>query len=287
MPIRPNDIKVKTKIMKQFVLALHCEAKPIIQHYRMKPCGKHGQAQFFEGETARLAVAGVGSLSSAIATTALGERFPSIDATWLNIGICGGGNAAIGEAFIGNKITSDYSREVIYPQLVGKPPWPGIEIKTLNAPSSRYETGRVFDMEAFGFYTAALAFTTSERVQCIKVVSDNSVSPASAHFDKTDISGLIASQIPKIESFLDNTEFSEAEYQMRDWASDLLSAAKTRYSLTETEGHQLFSRIRQLDALLDLDEGLNLQVLLNSPKKGQFLERLQLEIDQVSPQRVC
>ena len=287
MPIRPNDIKVKTKNMEQFVLALHCEAKPIIQHYRMKLCGKHGQAQFFEGETARLAVTGVGSLSSAVATTAMGERFPSNDSTWLNIGICGGEDLAIGEAFIGNKITSDYSRDVFYPQLVGKSPWPGIEIKTLNAPSNRYETNRVFDMEAFGFYTAALTFASSERVQCIKIISDNSDSPTGAHFNKTEISSLIASQIPKIDSFLENTGFSKAEYYMKGWANDLLTKAKTRYSFTETERHQLSSRIRQLDALLDLEEGLCLQLLLNSPKKGKFLQQLQFKIDQVSPQRVC
>jgi len=287
LPIRPNDIKVKKKNMQQFVLALYCEAKPIIQHFRMKPCGKHGRAQFFEGETARLAVTGVGSLSSAVATTVLGERFPSNDSTWLNIGICGGEDFAIGDAFIGNKITSDYSRELFYPQLVGKSPWPGIEIKTLNTPSNRYETNRVFDMEAFGFYTAALKFASSERVQCIKIISDNSESPTGNHFNKTKISSLIASQIPKIESFLENAGFSKAQYYMKSWANDLLTKAKNRYSFTETERHQLSSRIRQLDALLDREEGLCLQCLLSSPKKGQFLEQLQSEIDQVSRKRVC
>ena len=74
---------------------------------------------------------------------------------------------------------------------------------------------------------------------------------------------------------------------MKSWANDLLTTAKNRYSFTETERHQLSSRIGQLDALLDLEEGLCLQFLLNSPKKGQFLEQLQSKIDQVSPQRVC
>lgn len=273
--------------MIQFVIALHCEAKPIIQHYRMKPCGNHGQAQFFQGENTRLAVTGVGTLSSAIATTAMGERFSSKDSIWINVGICGGADVAIGDAFIGNKITFDQSRETIYPQLAAVSPWRGIEIKTLNAPSNRYESQRIFDMEAFGFYTAALSFATSEKIQCIKVVSDNPSAPADKRFNKTEISSLIASQIPKIETFLADADTLGEETRLSDWAIDLLEAAKTRYSFTATEQHQLSSRIRHLDALLDEGETNQVQFLLNEPDKDRFLNQLQSKIDRQSPIRTC
>ncbi len=287
MPIRPNDIKVKTNNMLQFVIALHCEAKPIIQHYRMKLCGRHGQAQFFQGEKARLAVTGVGSLSSAIATTAMGERFQSADSLWLNVGICGAKDAPIGDAFLGNKITSDYSLEALYPQLAGTSPWRGAEIRTLSAPSNRYETDRVFDMEAFGFYTAALAFSTSECIQCVKVVSDNSSDPAGKHFDKAEISDLVGSQIPNIEAFLADAEKLGTVNRIGAWAIELRETAETRYSFTETERHQLYKRVLQLDALFAESGGSELQTLLNEPEKSVFLEQLQRKIDERSPQRVC
>lgn len=273
--------------MIQFVIALHCEAKPIIRHYRMKLCGRHGQAQFFQGEKARLAVTGVGSLSSAIATTAMGERFRSNDSFWLNLGICGAADASIGDTFLGNKITSDYSPENLYPQLARSSPWRGTEIRTLRAPSNRYETDRVFEMEAFGFYTAALPFATSECIQCVKIVSDNASAPAGKHFDKTEISNLVASQIPNIEAFLADAEKLGAENRLRAWAIDLRNSAAARYSFTETERHQLLSRVRQLDALLLDDEVTGLPTFLNEPDKDVFLKQLQLKIDERSPQRVC
>lgn len=273
--------------MIQFVIALHCEARPIIQHYRMKLCGRHGRAQFFQGERTRLAVTGVGSLSSAIATTAMGERFQSTDSLWLNIGICGAADASIGDTFLGNKITSDYSPEALYPQLAGTSPWRGAAIRTLSAPSNCYETDQVFDMEAFGFYTAALSFSTSERIQCIKVVSDNSSAPAGEHFDKAEISDLVESQIPNIEAFLTNTEKLGAENHIEAWATELQDSAEKRYSLTETERHQLLKRVRQLDALFTESEASDLQTLLNEPEKNLFLEQLSRKIDERSSKRVC
>ncbi len=273
--------------MVHYVIALPCEAQPIIQHYALKPCGGHGRARFFEGENARLVVTGISSLQSAIATTALGNRFPESGSLWLNVGICGHADAAIGKAFIANRIASDNSRGTFYPQLPWSSPWSGIGIKTLSVPSTRYEADQVFDMEGFGFYTAALVFGSSELVQCVKIVSDNAAQPADGDFDNAAISNLVAAQIPSIETFVETVEKSSGKPDASEWASEFKRMAKSRYSFTETESHQLASRVRQLDALLESDEKAVLGGLSSRTSKKEFLKELQCLIDRHSALNVC
>lgn len=273
--------------MIHFAIALHCEAQSLIHHYRMKPCGGHGRAQFFEGEKARLAVTGLGSLSSAIATTAMGERFPNTSPMWLNIGICGHESAEIGQAFIANKISSDSTKECFYPQLAFKSPWLGTEVKTLRAPSISYEPEKAYDMEAYGFYTAAVLFSSAERVHCVKIVSDNATQTANRSFDKNAITNLIATQIPAIEEFVAALENLRCDTNPSSWITAFTQKTKSVYTLTVTEKHQLKRRVQQLDLLLNEKEKKKLLATLFKLQKTQFLGELQDLVDAGSAKRVC
>lgn len=287
MPIRHNDIKAKTPNMIHFVIALHCEAQPVIQHYQLKPAGGCGKAQFFEGEHARLAVTGVGALSSAIGATALGERYSERDALWVNVSICGTEEAAIGTAFLANRIRSDLSRETYYPQLPRKSPWPGMGIKTLSAPSVEYQADCAFEMEGFGFYTAALAFATSENIHCIKIVSDNAQSPATDAPSKPFISQLIADRITEIATFAEEALSFCDPPKPSHWAVELQNSAVKHYRFTETERHQLARHIAQLDCLTIDSDRTPTRSLLTSPDKTQFLTQLQTSIDRLAAKQTC
>jgi len=287
LPIRHNDIKVKTPNMLHFVIALHCEAQPIIQRYQLKPAGGCGRAQFFVGETARLVLTGVGALSSAIGTTALGERYSEKAGLWVNVGICGTEKAAIGTAILANRIRSDRSRETYYPQLPHKSPWPGMGVRTLSAHSDAYRAEWAFDMEGFGFYTAALAFATSENIHCIKIVSDNAGSPVKESFDKPFISRLIANKLTEIATFADEALSRSDRTKPSEWAIELQKSAEAHYRFTETERHQLSRRIAQLDFLLKQNVSAPLQSLFPSRDKTQFLARLQSSIDQLAAKQTC
>lgn len=273
--------------MLHFSIALPCEAQGIIRKYGLKSCGGHARAQFFEGEYARLAVTGVGILASAIATTALGTRFPDKTAIWLNVGICGHLDAPIGKLFIANRISSESSRDRLYPQLPWKSELDGIDLLTLDEPSIEYQAGQAFDMEGFGFYKAALAFAPTEFVQCLKVVSDNASHPATTRFDKDTIARNIENQLPAIETLCAAIEQTRPRERRTHWSRNYASSAKARFSFTETESHQLNRRLAQLDILLDENEKAAIQLLEESPNKKRFLSQLQSRIDHASSRSIC
>jgi hypothetical protein len=56
-------------------------------------------------------------------------------------------------------------------------------------------------MESSAFYETAIRFTTGELVQCLKVISDNSLSPL-ANIRPKQVSAWIAEQLPVIETLL-------------------------------------------------------------------------------------
>ncbi|MDE0767365.1 MAG: hypothetical protein OSB19_03160 [Opitutaceae bacterium] len=274
--------------MLHFSTALHCEAQGIIAHYDMKPSGGHGRAQFFEGEKARLAITGVGALNSAIATTALGSKYPNDETIWLNVGICGHLDAPIGNPFIANRISSNTSRDTLYPQFPWKSNIKGIELQTLSEPSTDYKTNQAFDMEGFGFYKAALAFASTEFIHCIKVVSDNAAQPASSHFDKHAIARMIELQIPVIETLCESIDELRPKKPSSNWSSSFIQKAKARFRFTETETHQLNKRVTQLDAILQQDEKTKTDLLLiESSNKKTFLSQLQSTLNQFSTRNIC
>lgn len=237
--------------MVHFCIALPCEAQCVIRHFGMKRYGGHGSAQFFEGERTRLAVTGIGQLASAIATTALGARFPDKNAIWVNLGICGHKNAPIGSRFIANRLESPLSRDRLYPQLPLKSDFAGISLRTLDQPTIDYPEHVAVDMEGFGFYKAALAFTSTEFVHCIKIVSDNADNPAKEAFDKTFVSELVESNLPQIASLCDSLVEFRPNAECSRWRSAMESEIRERFALTETEQQQLRNRLGKLDVLLD------------------------------------
>ena len=272
--------------MVHFCIALPCEAQSVIRKFGLKPCGGHGRALFFEGERARLAITGIGQMASAIATTALGVRFSEPDAIWVNLGICGHEDAAIGNAFIANRIESSQSRDRFYPQLPWKNDLPGIPLRSLYQPTTDYPEGTAIDMEGFGFYKAALAFAPTEFVHCIKIVSDNANQPVQDTFDKAFVSELIESKLPAVEALCDRI----AETRLSppsEWRSTMDSSAKAQFSFTETERHQLAQRLSKLDALLDQESKQEANRWISKAEnKKRFLAQLETAIDQATAKAI-
>jgi len=266
--------------MVHFCIALPCEAQSVIRKFGMKPCGGHGRAQFFEGEGTRLAVTGIGQLASAIATTALGARYPEKNAIWVNLGICGHKSAPIGSCFIANRLESPLSLDRLYPQLPWKGDFAGISLRTLDQPTTDYPEHAAVDMEGFGFYKAALAFASTEFVHCIKIVSDNASNPANEVFDKAFVSKLVETSLPQIASFCDSLAESRPAAECSQWRSAMESEAKERFALTETERHQLRNRLGKLDVLLDSSAKEQASAWIGEARnKKRFLAQLEIAID--------
>ena len=273
--------------MIHFVTALDCEARPLIHRYGLKPCGSHGRARFFSGDKARLVVSGVGELRSAIATTALAWRFPDSSAVWLNVGIAGHRDAAIGSGFIANRVSSENSKDVYFPQTVTRAPWPGIESRTLRAPTTNYQPNCLLEMEAYGFYSAALATATLEFIHVFKVASDNANHTTIKTLDKEAVSESIASHIERIEFFVQRTLENQVIEETSDWMKAVRLEIQSIHRLSETDRHWLAEKLGQLSHLLEENDKRDFSNRLTGRDKRGVFDFIEKEVDRLSSQRLC
>ena len=99
-----------------------------------------------------------------------------INSFFLNIGIAGHRDYKLGEIVLVSKVTDNKTKYNWYPSLL----W---EDKNKNKsplsngigfPKIRYANQMLlYDMEASGFFKSARNFVGPEKVQCIKIISDN------------------------------------------------------------------------------------------------------------------
>lgn len=167
--------------MTRFVVALRAEARPLIDRYQLVAClpglpgepGNDGAFRCFDGRHGSghsLVISGVGKVAAAAATARLHENRLDV---WLNVGIAGHRDRAPGELVRAHRVTDAGTGERFYPTLLGLPHIDTEGVTTVDVPETVFNSGDLFDMEASGFYPTALRWSTSELVQCVKIVSDN------------------------------------------------------------------------------------------------------------------
>lgn len=187
--------------MTHFVVALHAEAKPLIDHYGLKPAD--GPAfHVFEGGGRRLVVSGVGKVAAAAATTYLHDA--PLDA-WVNVGIAGHRDRAPGEIVLASRVSDGSTDERYFPTLVGLSQIDREGVTTVDTPETAFASNDVFDMEASGYYPTALRFSTSELVHCVKIVSDNRETGTDALTAKR-IGALVEKNLERIAALVDQLE---------------------------------------------------------------------------------
>jgi nucleoside phosphorylase len=196
--------------------ALPCEAKPLIDYFRLKKNVQINPFAVFANDTLCLTVTGIGknAMAAGIAyTQALlaTAAYPVL----VNVGIAGHRDHELGELFIIDKITDAETQKRYYPPLVFKPPCPSANVRTAAKPQLDYAHAELCDMEASAFYETAVRFSSGELIQCLKVISDNAATPA-GQINAPSASALIAArlesivqvveQLAKLAHLLDTTE---------------------------------------------------------------------------------
>ena len=152
------------------VVAMEREAKPLINYWNLKK----NTEKIFSDKKKRinLIVSGIGKKRAEKATMYLAKK-TSNNAFFLNIGIAGHKNYKLGEIILISKITDNKNKYSWYPSLLWKTKIKKAPLLTVGFPKIRYTTNCLYDMEASGFFKGARNFVGPEKVQCIKVVSDN------------------------------------------------------------------------------------------------------------------
>ena len=197
--------------MITIMVALHCEAKPIIDAYRLKKkFAKPFDYYVDSAQGVELVITGIGALAMAAAVGWVGANQTDwLDSdnqdkprAWLNVGTAGHTTRNVGDIFLVHGAGDEVQQRCHYPSLVAK--WAGQTdaVLSVSVPSSEYPGGAAVDMEAYAYFTSALRFSDSELVQSLKVVSDNQEFGFEL-LDAAKLTALITDNIATIQSFIE------------------------------------------------------------------------------------
>ncbi len=178
--------------------ALPCEAKPLIEFYKLKKDTSIQSFSIFRNDDMALTVTGVGKTAMAGGVAYSQALFPeNQNPVLVNIGIAGHQDHAVGSLFLVDKITDNDTGKRYYPPLIFTPFCPTTNLTSFAKPRLTYPESALCDMEASAFYETATRFSSGELIQCLKIVSDNSSSPA-PNIQPKQVTTLISEQLPTI-----------------------------------------------------------------------------------------
>lgn len=154
-------------------VALPCEARPIIDHFRLKRLGSSVFAKYQNADASlALIVSGVGKLN---ATIALAQNLSSLcypeHQSFLNIGIAGSSQFSVGDCVMAHKVVDTATQHVWYPFLMKRGKTPTADLLCYDQPQSTYQAP-LMDMESAGFMHTISRLGCQDQAQLIKIVSD-------------------------------------------------------------------------------------------------------------------
>jgi adenosylhomocysteine nucleosidase len=227
--------------------ALPCEAKPLVEHFNLKKDTTIQPFAVYVNQAICLTVTGLGKSAMAAGVAYTQALFATVEhPVLINIGIAGHKDYAVGRLFLIDKITDADSQKSYYPPLVFTPPCPTANIQTVSRPLLVYDRQHLCDMEASAFYETAVRFSTGELIHCLKVISDNELSPAE-NIQPKQVESLIAAHVAAIETLLE--ELSRLAALVTVPESKLFEELTQRYHFTASEQGQLKNRLSRWSAL--------------------------------------
>lgn len=242
-------------------VALPCEAKPLIEHFKLKKELSITAFSIYRNSNLTLTVTGIGKSAMAAGVAYSLALFPSPALpVLLNIGIAGHATHDLGSVFSTDKIVDQDSGRSYYPQLVTTPVCSTLTVTTVSRPQPDYPTAAsLYEMEAAAFYETAIRFSSSELIQCIKVISDNKHNPTE-QIKPAQVSLWIQGALPVIE----------------EYAQQLSRLALLDKSIEENHFDEISAQWR-----FSSNEKLQLKSLLN--KRAVLMPQKALDLAELSP----
>lgn len=177
------------------VTALMCEATPLIDFYQLKKQVKLVDFHHYRSNKIDLIVVGVGALKASQGVCSFCDSYTlSLPKIWLNVGVAGAKNYAVGELcwvdeIKGMRIASINGNGAI------------IKLFSLSLPDFNYHANALFDMEAENILETLLQKCVDfmpRNFFCAKVISDNSLMTLQ-EINKSSVSQLIRHRIEEID----------------------------------------------------------------------------------------
>ena len=249
--------------MLVWVAALHCEAKPIIDYYRLRKSASHHAFDVYQGDNMLCIISGIGKNAAASAVAWIAGLYRSeASIAWINIGTAGSASHEIGTPLWVCKISEPASKRHFYPiPLINS----GLQIaqcQTLEQPSIDYHPDQIYDMEASALFEAATRFSSAELVHCLKIISDNPTQQTGRN--KARISEIIHQHIAQFAGFAEslmalNNQLAALHIKDADWKKFLACAHFTQTQQTRVSKSLRFLLSRDFHTDKLIAEASNLQ----------------------------
>jgi len=263
--------------MINIVTALPAEARPLREHFKLSDKLQNSAFPLYRNADIALIVAGPGKVAAAAATAVLASAAPATTSAWLNVGIAGHAHHPVGSAFIAHRITDQANGSRWYPPQTLEQSLPTENLRTVDLPEDNYPKNAVYDMEASGFYPVACRFSSSELVQCLKIISDNRAQPAIAITAKL-CSQLVTDRLADIEQLANALSSLAAEYNRWHAPHPQLAQLAARWHFSVSQQHQLQQLGRRWQALAG-GESLMLDELQKKNSATEVLQCLRAHLD--------
>ena len=258
------------------VVALAAEARPLLASHRLQGVSDHPY-RICAGEQTHLIVSGVGKIAAAAATAYLRALIGDTPAAWLNIGIAGHGSQAVGMPLLAHKVVDAASGKPFYPTFTAPPPCRTTLLHTVDR-AQPASGDAAYDMEASGFCEAAQRFATSERVHCLKVVSDN---PQSSYqtLNAEKVTALIESQLDTVAQVGEHLRALSQQLHVLHADPPGFAELIARWQFTATQQHQFRGLLARWQALSTTP--IVNDALLSLQSRDEVLAHLQQRLDEV------
>ena len=229
------------------LVALKAEAQPLIDHYKLKSAQQH-PFPIYANEQLKIVITAIGKCSSAAALAHTAAFFSILpNHIWINFGIAGHKDHAIGTAASVSKVISKSNQQTWYPNLIKLP-------NTLVKPLTTYDTvvddyvdDTLCDMEAAGFMSAGSSLhIKSECLFVFKIISDTKLANAK-NITKNLVAGLVKAHIPTLEALIKKEEMRAQD--ARNFELEIGSELFEKWHFSQTQKSQLREGIRRFRAL--------------------------------------
>lgn len=232
--------------MLTIVTALLCEARPLISDFNLKKVPESHPYPIYRNDELNLVISGIGKIASASATAYVHALNGSCNhSAWLNIGLAGHSDYELETGFLAIKIIDQSCHQSWYPSIIFEPSCQTGMLITVDQVGKKYHPNYGVDMEASGFYATACRFTTSELVQCFKVVSDNPQTPV-RKIAANEASKLISDQMEHISSIIDALGQLQTEIDTPNQTPPFFNEIMALCKMTHSEQLLLREKLKRL-----------------------------------------